>query len=73
MILSTLGCFWEKVPKVLVEISSFLFSKNTGSSIVARTSEVSLEHLRATLFSFLRVSNYSLVTLWVIGTENKCL
>jgi hypothetical protein len=73
MILSIFGCLRENVPKILVEISSFLFSKKTGFSMTAKTSLEMAEHLRAIFFSPLSWSTYSLVTCCVIGTENKCL
>ena len=62
IILSIFGCLSEKVPKILVEISSFLFSKKTGFSMTAKTSLEMAEHLSAIFFSPLSSSTYALVT-----------
>jgi len=61
MILSILGCFTEEVPKVLVEISSFLFSKKTGFSIMAIGRLLTFEHFKAIFVDPLRCSTSSLV------------
>lgn len=72
-ILSIFGCKTDLVPKVLVEISSVLLSKNSGPSITAKTSSEILLHLIATFSQPSSASFYSLVIYWVIGTEQICL
>jgi len=68
-ILLIFGCFWDEVPKVLQLISSLRLSKNSGWLMMATTS---LPHFSATLSEPSSYAFYSLVTCWVIGTDNIC-